>query len=99
MVNLYVSPILFTGMAIGNFPLSGFTRCLFLQALLEDEKVLVALTFDEQSVCKLQMTSRNPCPVDHPKHTGGRNRRSMVVSLHSTCAELLQRVHGEFCPL
>ncbi|OWF45700.1 baculoviral IAP repeat-containing protein 6-like isoform X2 [Mizuhopecten yessoensis] len=83
-----------TGQVCSNFPLSGFTRCLFLQALLEDEKVLVALQFSpqQQQDQRIQLSTKNINPVEHPKYSGGRNYHTMMVSLHTTCADLLQKV-------
>ncbi|XP_069118544.1 baculoviral IAP repeat-containing protein 6-like isoform X2 [Argopecten irradians] len=83
-----------TGQVCSNFPLSGFTRCLFLQALLEDEKVLVALQFSQpqQQDQRVQLNTKNINPVEHPKYSGGRNYHTLVVSLHTTCADLLQKV-------
>ncbi|XP_062579414.1 baculoviral IAP repeat-containing protein 6-like [Saccostrea cucullata] len=80
-----------SGQLLGNFPLSGFTRCLFLQALLEDEKVLVVLKSGQQSG-KIMMQPKLNNGVHHPRFTGGRNTQVMLVSLHTTISEITSKV-------
>lgn len=81
------------GQLLGNFPLSGFTRCLFLQALLEDEKVLVVLKSSQQNG-KVMMQTKVNNGVFHPRYTGGRDTQVMLVSLHTTITEITSKVTG-----
>ena len=81
----------FVGQLLGNFPLSGFTRCLFLQALLEDEKILVVLKSSEQNGKFMTSTKVNN-GVYHPSFTGGRDTQVMLVSLHTTISEVTSKV-------
>ena len=81
----------FAGQLLGNFPLSGFTRCLFLQALLEDEKILVVLKSSEQNGKFMTSTKVNN-GVYHPSFTGGRDTQVMLVSLHTTISEVTSKV-------
>ncbi|XP_022332916.2 dual E2 ubiquitin-conjugating enzyme/E3 ubiquitin-protein ligase BIRC6-like isoform X4 [Crassostrea virginica] len=80
-----------SGQLLGNFPLSGFTRCLFLQALLEDEKILVVLKSSEQNGKFMTSTKVNN-GVYHPSFTGGRDTQVMLVSLHTTISEVTSKV-------
>jgi hypothetical protein len=84
--------IFLSGPTGGNFPLSGFARCLFLQVLLEDEKILVSLKLENQQQ-KIQ-TCKNAMPMEHPNLCGGRSCQCMLVSLHTTCSELLHKISG-----
>ncbi|XP_076097651.1 dual E2 ubiquitin-conjugating enzyme/E3 ubiquitin-protein ligase BIRC6-like isoform X3 [Mytilus galloprovincialis] len=82
------------GPTSNNFPLSGFARCLFLQVLLEDEKILVSLKLENQQQ-KIQ-TCKNAMPMEHPKLCGGRSCQCMMVSLHTTCSELLHKLSESY---
>jgi hypothetical protein len=66
---------------------------LFLQALLEDEKVLVVLKSSQQNG-KLMMQTKVNNGVYHPRYTGGRDTQVMVVSLHTTITEITSKVTG-----
>lgn len=81
------------GQLLGNFPLSGFTRCLFLQALLEDEKIVVVLKNSQQNG-KFISPSKVNNAVYHPRYTGGRDTQVMLVSLHTTVSEVTSKVTG-----
>lgn len=81
------------GQLLGNFPLSGFTRCLFLQALLEDEKIVVVLKNSQQNGKFISPSKMNNA-VYHPRYTGGRDTQVMLVSLHTTVSEVTSKVTG-----
>lgn len=85
------------GQLLGNFPLSGFTRCLFLQALLEDEKIVVVLKNSQQNG-KFISPSKVNNAVYHPRYTGGRDTQVMLVSLHTTVSEVTSKVTGRSYP-
>lgn len=61
--------------------------------MLEDEKILVVFKVPHSSQNNLQQ-QKNISPVEHPKHSGGREFQSVVVSLHTTCTDLLAKVAG-----
>ncbi|XP_059477801.1 baculoviral IAP repeat-containing protein 6 [Neocloeon triangulifer] len=68
--------------------LSGFTRRLILQLLLESEKILVSIKAD----CTL-----NQCPVNatrqasrHPRHGTGHQNQLLMLRSQSTCADILK---------
>lgn len=89
----YVMIVFCAGQLLGNFPLSGFTRCLFLQALLEDEKIVVVLKNSQQNG-KFISPSKVNNAVYHPRYTGGRDTQVMLVSLHTTVSEVTSKVTG-----
>ncbi|XP_065342145.1 baculoviral IAP repeat-containing protein 6 isoform X6 [Cloeon dipterum] len=68
--------------------LSGFTRRLILQLLLESEKILVSIKAD----CTL-----NQCPVNatrqaarHPRHGTGHQNQLLLLRSQSTCTDILK---------
>ncbi len=83
-----------SGVLIGGAALSGFTRRLFLQLLLEDEKLLVACC----SSCNMYEGSSNALTtvVQHPRCGAGHKYRALSVSLQTTCAEFLAKLGGSF---
>lgn len=89
----HVMIVFCAGQLLGNFPLSGFTRCLFLQALLEDEKIVVVLKNSQQNG-KFISPSKVNNAVYHPRYTGGRDTQVMLVSLHTTVSEVTSKVTG-----
>ncbi|XP_013417535.1 baculoviral IAP repeat-containing protein 6 [Lingula anatina] len=74
----------------GNLPLSGFTRRLFLQVLLEDEKILVA--FKSSSSLYKGTSNASTSVLQHPKFGAGHKFRTMELSLQMTCGEVLSKV-------
>lgn len=82
-----------TGVISSASPLSGFTRRLFLQVLLEDEKLLVAIqTTSKQFRWEINKINSH---IQHPKFGAGRLYRTMVTSLQSTCAQVISKVSGK----
>ena len=80
------------GLNFNAIPLSGFTRRLFLQVLLEDEHILVA--FKSTSALQKTFSSRSSS-VYHPKFGAGHHCKVVKVGLPSTCGELLNMVTGK----
>ncbi|XP_064603703.1 baculoviral IAP repeat-containing protein 6-like isoform X3 [Liolophura sinensis] len=79
-----------TGVISSASPLSGFTRRLFLQVLLEDEKLLVAIqTTSKQFRWEINKINSH---IQHPKFGAGRLYRTMVTSLQSTCGQVISKV-------
>jgi len=74
--------------------LSGFLRRLFLQVLLEDERVLVCVTA-KQPMYKVQGGAGVAGRLQHPKLGIGHGRRCLSMSVHSTCGDVLAKVSGE----
>uniref|UniRef100_A0A3Q2XNE1 Baculoviral IAP repeat containing 6 n=1 Tax=Hippocampus comes TaxID=109280 RepID=A0A3Q2XNE1_HIPCM len=78
----------------GNVPLSGsisgFIRRLFLQLMLEDEKVTVFL----QSPCPLYKGRINATShmIQHPMYGAGHKYRTLHLPISTTLAEVLDRV-------
>ncbi|KAL8592605.1 hypothetical protein ACOMHN_026535 [Nucella lapillus] len=84
-----------TGLLLGTVPLSGFTRRMLLQVLLEDEKImLVALRSTQELSSRLHITMpRNEdkgsgCRIHHPCFGAGRGSASLTVNINSTCSEV-----------
>ncbi|KAK3576772.1 hypothetical protein CHS0354_014586 [Potamilus streckersoni] len=77
-----------TGLSV--CPLSGFTRRLLLQVLLEDEKVLVAFRADPSQHWTQVFNSANS--VQHPRFGAGRQFRTVHVNMHTTFSELVNEV-------
>jgi len=78
--------------------LSGFLRRLFLQVLLEDERVLVCVT-SRTPMYKAQGGVGMAGRLQHPKLGVGHGHRCLSVSVHSTCADVLAKVSGKFVVL
>lgn len=74
--------------------LSGFLRRLFLQVLLEDERVLVCVTA-KQPMYKGQAGAGVAGRLQHPKLGVGHGHRCLSVSVHSMCGDVLAKVSGE----
>ncbi|XP_062862910.1 baculoviral IAP repeat-containing protein 6 isoform X2 [Trichomycterus rosablanca] len=78
----------------GNVPvsgnISGFVRRLFLQLMLEDEKVTVFL----QSPCPLYKGRINATShvIQHPMYGAGHKFRNLHLPISTTLAEVLDRV-------
>ncbi|XP_018580423.1 baculoviral IAP repeat-containing protein 6 isoform X3 [Scleropages formosus] len=78
----------------GNMPvsgnISGFIRRLFLQLMLEDEKVTVFL----QSPCPLYKGRINATShvIQHPMYGAGHKFRTLHLPISTTLAEVLDRV-------
>lgn len=75
--------------------ISGFTRRLILQLLLEGEKVLVSVTSDSpmkvsNTTVNYNMASMPP----HPAHPLGHYHQLLYMSTQSTVADILQQVSG-----
>ena len=73
--------------------LSGFLRRLFLQVLLEDERVLVCVT-SKQPMYKGQGGAGVVGRLQHPKLGVGHGHRCLSMSIHSTCGDVLAKVSG-----
>lgn len=87
-----------TGSLLGTVPLSGFTRRILLQVLLEDEKVTVALRALPELYCRFNpvgMSSRVGRRVHHPRFGAGRGCCSLTTNINSPCSEVLMRFGGE----
>ena len=74
--------------------LSGFLRRLFLQVLLEDERVLVCVT-SKTPMYKGHSGAGVAGRLQHPKLGVGHAHRCLSVSVHSTCGDVLAKVSGE----
>ncbi|EFN66625.1 Baculoviral IAP repeat-containing protein 6 [Camponotus floridanus] len=75
--------------------ISGFTRRLILQLLLEGEKVLVSVT--SEAPMKVSTTTANhsmPCMPPHPAHPLGHYHQLLYMSTQATVADILQQVSG-----
>lgn len=76
--------------------LSGFLRRLFLQVLLEDERVLVCVTSSSPMYKGIPGGAGVASRLQHPKLGVGHAHRCLSVSVHSTCGDVLAKVSGEF---
>ncbi|XP_067212436.1 baculoviral IAP repeat-containing protein 6 isoform X3 [Linepithema humile] len=75
--------------------ISGFTRRLILQLLLEGEKVLVSVT--SEAPMKVSATAANhsmPSMPPHPAHPLGHYHQLLYMSTQATVADILQQVSG-----
>lgn len=77
---------------LGICPLSGFTRRLFLQVLLEDENILVAFRASPKQY-HIHVPTSQGC-LQHPQFGAGRRFRTMLVNMHITVGELINKVSG-----
>lgn len=78
--------------------ISGFTRRLILQLLLEGEKVLVSVTSETPMTAANTVLSHNtPSMPPHPAHPLGHYHQLLYVSTQSTVADILQQVSGKLC--
>ncbi|XP_066597963.1 baculoviral IAP repeat-containing protein 6 isoform X2 [Prorops nasuta] len=75
--------------------ISGFTRRLILQLLLEGEKVLVSVT--SESPMKVSNTATNlsmPSMPTHPAYPLGHYHQLLYMPVQATVADILQQVSG-----
>ena len=72
--------------------LAGFTRRLFLQVLLEDEKILVS--FKSTAQLYKGQTGVTAATVWHPRCGAGHKYRAMYISLQSLFSDVLNKVSG-----
>lgn len=87
--------------------MSGFTRRMLLQVLLEDEKVVVALRTSPDFYTRLNPNNPNTAAnangrgmsrrVDHPCFGAGRGCSSLSVNINSPCSEVLTWFGGTCC--
>ncbi|XP_023289754.1 baculoviral IAP repeat-containing protein 6 isoform X3 [Orussus abietinus] len=75
--------------------ISGFTRRLILQLLLEGEKVLIAVTSDVPMKPTDNGASQcTPSMPPHPAHPNGHYHKLLYMSTQSTVADILQQISG-----
>ncbi|XP_076233643.1 BIR repeat containing ubiquitin-conjugating enzyme [Calliopsis andreniformis] len=77
--------------------ISGFTRRLILQLLLEGEKIWVSVT--SEAPMKVSNTAANysmPSMPPHPAHPLGHYHQLLYMSTQSTVADILQQVSGNW---
>jgi len=74
--------------------LSGFLRRLFLQVLLEDERVLVCVS-SKHPMYKGPSGVGVAGRLQHPQLGVGHSHRCLSLSVHSTCGDVLAKVSGE----
>lgn len=65
--------------------MSGFMRRIFLQVLLEDEKVIVCVEADSHTY-KCQ---HKKCGLQHPRFGTGHRHRTVQTSIHATCSTFI----------
>lgn len=68
-------------------------RRLFLRVLLQDEKVLVS--FSSTSQLYKGQSNAMSAVIPHPRYGAGHKHRAVLVSLQSTCTEILAKVSGK----
>ena len=74
-----------------RFAISGFTRRLILQLMLEDEKLTVFLKASFR-LYKNQQGGR--CHMEHPQFGTGHNYKVVEAKLASSCGQLIAQVSG-----
>ena len=74
----------------GICPLSGFTRRLFLQVLLEDERILIAIPQQYRVQTPISVNQ-----IQHPSFGAGRKFRTMLVNMHISVGELTGKISGK----
>lgn len=75
--------------------ISGFTRRLILQLLLEGEKVLVSVTSETPMKISNTVVNYNmPVIPPHPAHPLGHYHQLLYMSTQATVADILQQVSG-----
>ena len=75
--------------------ISGFTRRLILQLLLEGEKVLISVTSEAPMKVSNTVVNYNmPIIPPHPAHPLGHYHQLLYMSTQSTVADILQQVSG-----
>ncbi|KAL4237916.1 Baculoviral IAP repeat-containing protein 6 [Mactra antiquata] len=75
---------------LGICPLSGFTRRLFLQVLLQDETILVAFKASPKH-WPFHVPVTHGC-LQHPRYGAGIRYRTMQVNMHMTVGELTNKI-------
>ena len=85
------SHVLSISVGYGICPLSGFTRRLFLQVLLEDERILVAIP--QQYRIQTPITVNQ---IQHPSFGAGRKFRTILVNMHISLGELTNKISGKY---
>ena len=89
-------PLFSHAAGVGACPLSGFTRRLFLQVLLEDETVVMALRSTYSSNPRHMHSATEG--LQHPRYEAGRRLKTLKVNVHSTIGEMLSKISGcVFC--
>ncbi|XP_063984704.1 baculoviral IAP repeat-containing protein 6 isoform X2 [Diachasmimorpha longicaudata] len=79
--------------------ISGFTRRLILQLLLEGEKVLVSVTSETPMTVSSGGSNTLPSMPPHPAHPLGHYHQLLYISTQSTVADILQQVSGAWLTL
>lgn len=75
--------------------ISGFTRRLILQLLLEGEKVLVSVTSEAPMKVIAGTTNYNmPSMSPHPAHPFGHYHQLLYMPTQATVADILRKVSG-----
>ncbi|XP_035734374.1 baculoviral IAP repeat-containing protein 6-like isoform X2 [Vespa mandarinia] len=75
--------------------ISGFTRRLILQLLLEGEKVLVSVSSEAPMKASNTTANQNtPSMPPHPAYPLGHYHQLLYISTQSTVADILQQVSG-----
>ena len=80
----------------GLHGISGFTRRLILQLLLEGEKILVSVTSEVPMKLSTIGSSNVPVMPPHPAFPLGHYHHLLYMSTQSTVADILQQVSGMF---
>lgn len=76
--------------------ISGFTRRLILQLLLEGEKVLVSVSSEAPMKASNTTANQNtPSMPPHPAYPLGHYHQLLYMSTQSTVADILQQVSGK----
>ncbi|XP_016842826.1 baculoviral IAP repeat-containing protein 6 isoform X2 [Nasonia vitripennis] len=78
----------------GLHGISGFTRRLILQLLLEGEKILVSVTSEAPMKLSTIGSSNLPVMPPHPAFPLGHYHHLLYMSTQSTVADILQQVSG-----
>ncbi|XP_012256631.2 baculoviral IAP repeat-containing protein 6 isoform X2 [Athalia rosae] len=80
--------------------ISGFTRRLILQLLLEGEKVLIAIGSEApMKVVTTEAKHNMPSMPPHPAHPLGHYHQLLYLPTQATVADILQQVSGTWLPL
>uniref|UniRef100_A0A0C9RVJ5 Dual E2 ubiquitin-conjugating enzyme/E3 ubiquitin-protein ligase BIRC6 n=1 Tax=Fopius arisanus TaxID=64838 RepID=A0A0C9RVJ5_9HYME len=79
--------------------ISGFTRRLILQLLLEGEKVLVSVRSETSMTVTTGGGNTVPSMPPHPEHPLGHYHQLLYISTQSTVADILQQVSGAWLTL
>ena len=75
--------------------LTGFTRRLLLQLLLEPEKIYVYVTYPNGNIaCSPNLSSCSIPEPRHPIYKHGKKHKLLYISAETTCTELLRLLTG-----